>query len=460
MPASERLVAHALSVKWDDLPDMARQAARAFLFDTIAVGCAGRNAADADAVASAVAGWVGQGGACPVLGRPGLKLPAPYAAFLNAFQVHAQEFDCVHEPAVAHPLASVASVLLAEAMRSGPYRGSELLAALVAGVDVVATLGIAAIGSLKFFRPATAGIFGSVCALARLRRLQPGEARDAMGYALAFASGTMQAHIEGKPTLAIQVGAAARSAVEAVDLAVAGLPGAVGSIDGPFGYLSLFEDAVDLAPALAMLGKVQHVAGLSWKPFPTGRAAHGAIVALQQLKDQGLEAATLEHFVYRAPPLIKRLVGRRPKPAMDVAYARLCFAWLGAVVLTRGTVGLDDFTRERLDDPVLRGLADRIFVEADETTDAAAFVPAVATATIRGGGTRHVSVTRQFGSPAWPLDRAQQIAKARDCLVFGSLPPVEADLAVLLDTFDALPDAAGAVFGLLACDAKGEGLLF
>ncbi len=449
VPASERLVAHALSVNWDHLPDVARHAARAFLFDTIAVGVAGRNAPNAEAVASAVAGWVGQGGACPVFGRPGLTLPAPYAAFLNAFQIHAQEFDCVHEPAVAHPLASVASVLLAEATRSGPYSGADLLAALVAGVDVVATLGVAVKSPLKFFRPATAGLFGSVCALARLKRLDPCVARDAMGYALAFASGTMQAHVEGKPTLAIQVAAAARSAIEAVDLAAAGLPGAVGSIDGPFGYLTLFEDSVDLAPALAALGQAQRVAELSWKPFPTGRAAHGAIVASQHLMQQGLEAGTLDRLVYRAPPLINRLVGRRPKPAMDVAYARLCFAWLGAVVLTRGTVGLDDFTPERLADPMLLALAERIFVEADDNTDAAAFVPATATATLRDGGIMSVSVTRQFGSPAWPLDRTQQIAKARACLAFGGLPSLESRLAALLDDFDTLPNAAGAVFRLL-----------
>jgi len=449
LPASERLVAHALSIAWDDVPDAARVAAHAFLFDTIAVGVAGRNAPKADSVAAAVAGWVGQGGGCPVLGRPDLKLPAPYAAFLNAFQIHSQEFDCVHEPAVAHPLASVASVLLAEATRSGPYSGAELLASLVAGVDVVATLGVAVKSPLKFFRPATAGIFGSVCALARLRRLDPQSARDAMGYALAFASGTMQAHVEGKPTLAIQVAAAARSAIEAVDLAAAGLPGAVGSIDGPFGYLTLFEDSVDLAPALAALGTAQRVAELSWKPFPTGRAAQGAIVATQQLMRQGLDAATLDRLVYRAPPLIKRLVGRRPKPAMDVAYARLCFAWLGAVVLTRGTVSLDDFTAERLADPVLLELAERICVEADDNTDAAAFVPATATATTRDGGTLSVPVTRQFGSPEWPLDRPQQLAKARACLAFGGLPPLEEELAALLDGLHAEPDAAGAVFHLL-----------
>ncbi len=449
LTASEQLVAHALAVDWEALPETARVAARAFLFDTIVVGIAGRSAPNADAVAGAVGGWVGHGGSSAVFGRPGLRLPAPYAAFLNGFQVHAQEFDCVHEPAVAHPLASVASVLLAEAQRSGPYRGADVLASLVAGVDVVATLGVAVAGKLKFFRPATAGIFGSVCALARLRRLDPIIARDAMGAALAFVSGTMQAHVEGKPALALQVAAAARSAIEAVDLAVAGLPGTTGSIDGPFGYLTLFEDSVDLAPALAALGTAQRVAELSWKPFPTGRAAHGAIVALQGLMQQGVRADTLARFIYRAPPLIARLVGRRPKPGMDVAYARLCFAWLGAVVLTRGTVGLEDFTRARLDDPALLALAERIHVEADGTSDQAAFVPASATATLLAGGVVSAEVTRQFGSPAWPLDRAEQLAKARACLAFGELPPIEAELMVLLDGFDGLEDAAGSLFALL-----------
>ncbi len=448
-PASERLVAHALAVEWDALPEASCIAARAFLFDTIAVGVAGRSAPNADLVTASVAGWVGSGGTSAVFGRPGLRLPAPYAAFLNAFQVHAQEFDCVHEPAVAHPMASVASVLLAEAQRSGPYRGADILAALVAGVDVVATLGVAVAGKLKFFRPATAGIFGSVCALARLRRLDPGVTRDAMGYALAFASGTMQAHVEGKPALALQVAAAARSAVEAVDLAAAGLPGTIGSIDGPFGYLTLFEDQVDLAPALAALGTAQRVAELSWKPFPTGRAAHGAIVALQQLVKQGVQAATLDRFVYRAPPLIARLVGRRPKPGMDVAYARLCFAWLGAVVLTRGTVGLEDFTGARLDDPALLALAERIHVEADDNDDQAAFVPATATATSRAGDVSRLEVKRQFGSPEWPLDRAEQVAKAAACLAFGGAPAIAEQLTLLLDRFDEVGDAAGALFGLL-----------
>jgi 2-methylcitrate dehydratase PrpD len=154
--AAERFIDHALALEWSDLPAEAQAAAATFLHDTLAVGVAGARAPHADEVLAAVKGW-GTGGDCRVLGRPGLRLPAPGAAFLTAFQIHAQEFDCVHEPAVVHPLATIASVLLAETERSGGHDGRELLTALAAGVDVAAGLGVAATTPLKFFRPATAG---------------------------------------------------------------------------------------------------------------------------------------------------------------------------------------------------------------------------------------------------------------------------------------------------------------
>ncbi len=447
--AAALFVDHALGTEWRALGGETRRAALDFLHDTLAVGIAGRNAPLADAAFAAASGWSGAGGDGFVLGRPGARLTAPHAAFVNAYQIHSQEYDCVHEPAVAHPMASVGAVLLAEACR-GPVTGEDFLAAMVAGVDIVGALGVAAKGPLKFFRPATAGIFGSIGALCRLRRVSPEVARNAFGYGLAFASGTMQAHVEGKPTLAIQVAAAARSAVEAVDLARAGFEGPAGSIDGPFGYLSLFEDDVDLPSVLEALGRVRRIGELSWKPFPTGRAAHGAIIALREMMaGQGVGMDTLGGFVYRAPPLIHRLVGRRPFAGMSVAYARLCFAWLGAVVLTRGTVDLADFTPERLADPVLLALAERIVVEVDDNPDPAAFVPAIGIATLTDGSVVRVAVERQFGSPEWPLSRDEHLAKARRCLEFGGLPEVHADLAALIERIDRVDDVAAALIGLM-----------
>jgi 2-methylcitrate dehydratase PrpD len=442
MNPAEVLIDHALAAEWADLPPAAQQAARTFLHDTICVGVAGANAPYADAICAAAAGW-GQGDACSVLGRPELRLPAPSAAFVNAFQIHSQEYDCVHEPAVVHPLATIASVLIAEAERSGPYSGADLLAALSAGVDVAAGLGVAATTPLKFFRPATAGIFGCVAALARLRRLPREVALDALGYALAFAGGTMQAHTEGKPALPVQIANAARGAITAVDVAVAGLPGPLRSIDGPFGYLTLFEDAFDLEPVLASLGKTFRIAEVSWKPFPTGRAAHGAIVATQALMaEHGLTVENLESLTYRAPPLIKRLVGRQVVEGMGPAHARLCFPYLAGVVLTRGAVGLGDFSASSLADRELHAIAAKITVEDDGNPDPAAFTPAVAIARTRDGRELTVEVAAQFGSPAWPLSREQHLEKARSCLAFGGLEAVHARLATMLEDFENLDDAA------------------
>lgn len=452
--ASRIFVDHALGVQWSALPASARVAAQTFLHDSLAVGIAGRNAPLADAAFAAAQGWSGAGGTGFVLGRPGDRLTVPHAAFVNAYQIHSQEFDCVHEPAVAHPMASVGAVLLAEASRTR-VSGADFLSAVVAGVDIVATLGVAVKGPLKFFRPATAGIFGSIAALCRARQLPADVTRNAFGYGLAFASGTMQAHVEGKPTLAVQVAAAARSAIEAVDLACLGFAGPEGAIEGKFGYLSLFEDDVELAPVLEQLGRVWRIEELSWKPFPTGRAAHGAIVALRQLMDEAqIAPGNLQGFVYRAPPLIHRLVGRRPFAGMSVAYARLCFAWLGALVLTRGTVDMADFTPERLADPQLLALAERIVVEIDGNADNAAFVPAVGIATLVDGTELRCAVDRQFGSPEWPLSEAEHMAKASRCLEFGGLAGRDEALASLIARLEGEADVAAALLAVLEPGAR------
>ena len=449
LDASLDLARHALGLRFTDIPASARHAAKTFLHDTLAVGVAGVNAPFADAIFKAASGWCGQDGTCRVLGRDARLHPAD-AAFVNAFQIHAQEYDCVHEPAVVHPLATIAAALLATIDRGDPVAGDEVLTALIAGVDVAVGLGLAATTPLRFFRPATAGIFGSVAAIARLRALDIETTQDALGYALAFAAGTMQAHVEGLPTLPVQIAQAAKAAVQAVDLAQAGLPGPRNAIEGPFGYLTLFEAGFDADRLRESLRTGHRIAEVSWKPFPTGRAAHGAIVATQRLvTDHGVSAANLARLVYRAPPLIGRLVGRPPKADMTPAYARLCFAWLGAVVLSRGTVTLDDFDAASRTDPALLDLADRIVVESDDNPDPAAFTPAVAIATLRDGTVIEARIDAQLGSPQFPLTEAQHLAKARTCLAFAGVEAQHQALADLIEGLEHRQDVAAALNAVL-----------
>ena len=97
------------------------------------------------------------------------------------------------------------------------------------------------------------------------------------------AAGTMQAHVEGKPTLPLQIAGAARAAVVANDLAEAGIPGPHDVFEGPYGYLSLFEEDSDIGPVIASLGQVWRIEEVSYKPFPTGRAAQGGIMMMHEI---------------------------------------------------------------------------------------------------------------------------------------------------------------------------------
>src|SRR3546814_15159188 len=95
--------------------------------------------------------------------------------------------------------------------------------------------------SLRFFRPAVGGGFGAVAAVGAAVGLDRERLLTAFGLYYAQAGGTMQAHTEGSPLLAMQVGFNARNAVPAVGLADAGVPGLRGTPAGRFGDLNLME---------------------------------------------------------------------------------------------------------------------------------------------------------------------------------------------------------------------------
>lgn len=445
-PAAVCLAAHAVGVTLSDMPESAILAVRNFTLDTLGVGIAGRRSPYAEGM-RAVARSFGAPleGMAASLFAGGDPMPPASAAFVNAFQAHALEFDCVHEGAVLHPFTVVVPVLLAEAERAG-LDGRRFVAAAAAGVDVAAGLGLAATSQIRFFRPATCGLFGAVAALCNARGLGADVTAHAFGYALAFASGTMQAHVEGTPALAASVGAAARSAFTAVDLAAAGLPGPLGSLDGPLGYLSLFEASHDLAPVLEALGRVWRVEEVSWKPFPTGRASHGGIDMICVLRERGLRAETLDTLTIEAPPLIHHLVGRPiAEPPLEVNYARLCLPYVGAVALRRGEVTLNDFTPEALNDPETHAIARRIRVVVNSVTSQSAFVPQRAVAALRDGSVLQMAVDCLLGAPARPLARDQHLAKFRACAAFGfggSRPETEDALIAACDRLEALPDVA------------------
>ncbi len=399
----------------DALPAKVIEAAERIFLDTLAIGIAGVRSPYRDALWSVVRSW-GAGGNCRVLGDDAL-MPASSAAFMNAFQMHCLEFDAVHEAAVAHVATAPIAALLAELdMSDDAISGERLLTALIVGVEVAATLGLAAQSPLTFFRPATTGAFGTAAAIGFLRGFDLDTTHKAFAYALASAAGTMQAHEEGMPTLPIQLANAARAGLIAADLAETDIPAARQAIGGRFGYLSLFESKVSTAGLCERIAAPWRITEMAIKPYPSGRATHGGIEAMRELRAQGVTPENLDAATLIAPPLINQLVNRRVHKSMNANYARLCFPYVAACALRDDRVQIKHFTPHAMRDPEILSIAAKIDMRTNDIDDPSAFTPQRLVTRTEDGTECDATIKHLLGAQAHPLTRSSHRKKIEDCV--------------------------------------------
>ena len=430
------------------IPASAHAAAKMWIYDSIPVALAGRAVPQSTQLLAGARQWgrVKDGEGAHIWGCAEC-LPTPNAAMLNAFHIHNQEFDCVHERAVVHPMAVILAAMLSYADSQRSMRkisGAAFTAALALAVDVATVVGMSARRAIRFFRPAQCGCLGAVAGLSLLAGFDEEAMRDAFGLAYSQLAGTMQAHIEGTPALALQVGFAARAAVSAVDLAAQGFRGPHQILDGKHGYFTLFEpDAVAVnapdSPFLE-LGKTWQIERISHKPFPTGRAAQGGIAGLRTLmREHAFHANDVEKIVVFAPPLVRQLVDRPMRTDMNVSYARLCMPFLLATTLKDGTVGLAAYRAEALADKNIAMLAARVSMAADDNTEVNALRPQRIDVTLKDGRHFNHDMEYVYGAPEAPMPQPEQDEKFTACCAYAPETLNAAQVEVLRAAINRIP---------------------
>jgi 2-methylcitrate dehydratase PrpD len=360
------------------------------------------------------------------------------AAFVNGYQIHNQEWDCVHEPAVVHPMAVVLATLLAHCDARGGVDGRRFIAACCTAVDIATTIGSAVSNKLRFFRPAMCGALGVTAGLAQLRDFDTATAGSALGLCYSQLSGTMQAHVEGSPVLPMQIGFNARAALDAVELAAHGVAGPRHFLEGPFGYFTLIDPDWD-AQAFEQLRSTPQMPRLSHKPFPGGRATHGGVDgALTLMAQHRFMVDALQELRVLAPPLVMQLVDRAPHADMTPSYARLCLPYIVATALMRGTVDVLDFEPHALRDPERLALAARIRPILDRNPAVNALAPQRVEATLRDGRELAIDLPAVLGAPDRPLSREQHLAKFRRAASSGAQSFDATRIARLIERVDEL----------------------
>jgi aconitate decarboxylase len=369
------------------------------------------------------------------------RLSVRDAALVAGTAGHVLDYDDV----ALHGHASVVLVpaILAAAQQGGAS-GLDALRAYAVGYETWMELALREPDPyhLSGWHPtAMLGTIAATAALASLGKLDERTTRNALAIAASFASGVIANF--GTHTKPLQAGRAAANAVEAVQLARAGVEGAADALESPHGFLlaiSPHRRADTRSPAAIGAGRwrlLEH--GVSVKRYPVCYAAHrvvDAVIDLAQAEDLSAgDVRQVTAWIGIAPA--QTLRHTNPHTGLEAKFslqhhvaAALLERALGFAQLTDGYVrdprvaALYRLTQVELRDepcPEQPGMAlhDRVVVE---TTDGRR---------LDSGDVRYPR-----GHARLPLSDAELDAKFRDCAIHGGV----AEPSVLLERLHNLAD--------------------
>lgn len=454
--AAGRLADWGTRLELGDVPGAVVDAAAQHILDTLGCGLAAVGMGEGDAGARVA---VAQGGRseATVLGAAE-RVPAASAALANGMRCHALDFDDTHEASVCH----ISTVVVPAAMAVSEARavsGADLVAAVLAGSEAVARIGMAAHGAFhaRGFHPTSVcGVFGATLAAARLIGLDAGAATRALGIVGSLASGVFEYLADGSPTKPLHAGWAAQAGVQAAALAGAGAAGPASILEGRFGLYATHADGpADLAAQLGDLGERWETTQIAFKPYPACHFSHAAVDAAVEAAD-GASAAEIDEIVVRiAPPGVPIVLEpAEAKRAPSTPYdAKFSLPWCVAARIVDGRLDAASFGESRFADPEILALAARVRHEPWPQSSAPSPFSGAAVVRRRDGGVAEAVLDVPRGAPGRPMAEGDVVAKftANARLAVG-----EAAVAQLARGLVSLP-AAGDARTALAALAEARG---
>lgn len=385
------------------------------------------------------------------------QLSAPHAALLNGTAVHAFELDDLHARSIVHPGSVVAPAALAAAATTSEVTGADLIVGLVAGYEAAARVGMTmgAAHLLAGWHPTgTHGALGAAAAAGSILRIDPEQMRNAFGTAGSMSAGLMAAQYESM-VKRLHAGRAAQSGLYAALLSARGFLGIADLFEADYGgYGTTFSSRFDPEPLTADLGDVWQTREVGFKPYSCNGSCHPTVDIIRSLRDSAQlrpeQVARIDVFVSTAT--VKH-VGWHYVPG-SVTTAQMNLPYITAVTLTDGDAFVDQFTDERVIDPLLIEFAGRVHVHADAEIDARGDSARHTTrlqVTLHDGRSLEESRDYAYGSSRAPMSRPD-VEQKYERLAGAVLPDRSVtELRELVGELETLPDV-GRLSALLRVD--------
>jgi 2-methylcitrate dehydratase PrpD len=362
-----QLARYAAGLRYEDLPAEVVASARDCIIDTVAA-CICGSALPWSRIVIDYAERTGPGGSSRILGR-GSAVQSPSAALANGALAHAFELDALTRPgAGAHPGATVLPPALAVAQQAG-VGGRALIAAFVAGNEVMIRIGRATGHTNEargFHAPGTTGPFGAAVACGHLLGLDADRMANALGIAGSLAGGLLEfARGDGGMVKRLHLGRASEAGVLAASLAAAGFTGPRTVIEGEFGFLRVFCTEFDEAELTRGLGRDYVTLSTVLKRYPVHATAHAAVRAVRDLQaEHGFSGGDVAAVTVTGS---RRMIERHniAEPA-DLMLAQYSIPFCVALALHREARDPEAYDESALSDPQIRALTRRVRVVPDE----------------------------------------------------------------------------------------------
>lgn len=269
-----------------------------------------------------------------------------------------------------HPGSAVISALWA-AREERPL--AHLLVAVAAGYEVANRIACCSHPAQTLAGSAptsTSGAIGAAAAVGRLRGLAPRALADALSIAAFLAPvAALRGLTEHGSVVPLHGGFAARTALEAVRLAEAGLAAGERILEGgrdPGLLAFLHGDASALAPET---WRGETIDGVYFKPLPACRHAQPAVEAvLAILADGPVDAEAIREVRVHTYP-VALAFGDAPRPEHELYDRLMSMPWAIASCLVRGGYGIDNVVGAARD-PRVEALYPRIVCRVDPAYEA------------------------------------------------------------------------------------------
>jgi 2-methylcitrate dehydratase len=411
---AERLVAFALSTRFEDLPEAVVVEARRRLIDAFA--CAtGALSEPAPSVARRVAAGV--------QGKPGAALfgggrsSADWAAFANG--VHIRYLDCNDtylslEP--AHPSDNWAAVMAAGEQAGAD--GRAWVAAAAVAYEVQCRLCDAASIRARGWDHTTYGSLSSALAAAKLMGLSDAQAVHALG--IAGTTGTAL-RVTRAGELSMWKGCAfafaARNGVFAALLAREGMTGPAPLFEGDMGFCQQVSGPITLPKLGGPSAGDWKLPKASIKFWPAEYHSQSAIAAALELRPRIPDPSAIASVEIATFRTAVEIIGKdpekwRPKSRETADHS---LPYCTAVALVDGEISAKQFAPERLADPALLDLVARTTVVEDPqlTPGYPSGTPNRVRVTLRDGTVLESTVVHPPGHDKNPLSDDQLHGKFR-----------------------------------------------